>query len=36
MLHKYIENDTFLKTMQHEMQHEIFWMGGVSIVSSTP
>nr|DAM04421.1 MAG TPA: hypothetical protein [Caudoviricetes sp.] len=22
--------------MQHEMQHELFWMGGVSIISNTP
>mgnify|MGYP001698401440 CR=1 FL=1 len=31
-----MRNGTFLKTMQHEMQHDIFWMGGVSIISGTP
>nr|DAH87562.1 MAG TPA: hypothetical protein [Caudoviricetes sp.] len=36
MLHEYIKKDTFLSIMQHEMQHEIFWMGGVSIISNTP
>lgn len=31
-----MRNGTFLKTMQHAMQHDIFWMGGVSIILNTP